>query len=198
MTALEEGVLLLCCRLGDPQSRPLTMAQFRELGTRVRANEGRAETFGQVTRQDLIRLGYSEEDAERIVTLLERQPQLERYLTQAEKLGICPITRVSDIYPRKISHHKGLSCPPALFALGDVSFLERPCVSVVGSRKLQPQNEAFATDAGRCAAEAGFVLAGRLEQILRRRKHVSLPEAAVLWCFRVYFQSKSLGKTSSI
>lgn len=158
MTAAEKGVLLLCCKLGDPDSRPLTMAQFRELGVRVRAEEDCADALGDVTQQELVSLGYNPEEAQRIVTLLDRQLQLEQYLGQAERLGIYPITRVSDAYPRKISYHKRLSCPPVLFAMGDVSLLERPCVGVVGSRRLYPENEAFAREAGRCAAREGLVL----------------------------------------
>ena len=158
MTAAEEGVLLLCCKLGDPQSRPLTMAQFRELGARVRADDGCADAFRQVTRQDLIHLGYSGDDAARIVLLLDRQLQLERYLAKAERCGICPVTRVSGVYPQKVSRHKGLSCPPTLFALGDLSLLKHSCVAVVGSRNLSSANEAFAREAGRCAAKEGLVL----------------------------------------
>ena len=30
MTGAERGFLLLCCHLGDPQRRPLTVAQFRK------------------------------------------------------------------------------------------------------------------------------------------------------------------------
>ena len=58
MTAAEEGVLLLCCRLGSEDVKPLTMAQFRDLGLRVRAAIPGGDPLAEMTPTDLRRLGY--------------------------------------------------------------------------------------------------------------------------------------------
>lgn len=158
MTAAEEGVLLLCCRLGDPDARPLTMAQFRELGLRVRACGQLEDPLAQLRQKDLTVLGYSAEQAQRIIHLLDREPLLRRYLAQAERLGIVPLTRLSPAYPRQVRLKKQLSCPPVLFARGDLSLLERPCVAAVGSRQLMPENEVFARCVGHAAAQEQLVL----------------------------------------
>lgn len=158
MTPAEEGVLLLCCQLGDSRCRPLTMAQFRELGLRARAYGLDGDPMSELTRRDLTRIGYSAEEAERLLALLERQELLEAYLRRGEQRGIIPVTRVSAAYPPRISVRKRMSSPPVLFAMGDLSLLEQPAVAVVGSRRLRPENKRFASKAGQCAAQEGFVL----------------------------------------
>ena len=158
MTAMEEGVLLLCCKLGDPQCKPLTMAQFRQLGLKVRAVCQLGDAMSDLSHRDLTRLGYAPEEAMRIMQLLGRREALEAYLRRAEQLGITAVTRVSAAYPVRISHHRKLSSPPVLFAMGDLSLLGRPAVAVVGSRSLLPENEAYAAHVGRIAAQEELVL----------------------------------------
>ena len=158
MTAAEEGVLLLCTRLGSDAAKPLTMAQFRELGLRVRAAMPAGDPIRDLTVRDLLELGYSPEDARHIVGLLDRQTPLTAYLAAGERLGIVPVTRVSPAYPLRISKKRQFSAPPVLFARGDLSLLEQPSVAVVGSRQLRPENVDFAKQAGRIAAKEGLVL----------------------------------------
>ena len=158
MTAAEEGVLLLCCRLGDEQAKPLTMARFRDLGLRVRAIMSGGDPLAELAISDLLRLGYSESDAAHIAGLLDRQELLSRYLAAGERRDITPIARVSPYYPLRVSRQKQLSSPPVMFATGDLRLLEQPSVAVVGSRNLLPDNEAFARSAGQKAAEEGLVL----------------------------------------
>lgn len=158
MTAVEEGVLLLCSRLGDPAAHPLTTPRFRELGRRVRMSARESDPLREVNRQDLLRLGYDEEQAARIVGLLDRSEQLLTYLSHGEQQKIFPLTRVSADYPAKIKGLMGEACPPVLFYRGDLSLLRQPSVAVVGSRKLNPENEDFAKAAGRLAAREGLVL----------------------------------------
>ena len=158
MTAAEEGVLLLCCKLGDEQAKPLTMARFRDLGLRVRAAMGGSDPLSELTSSDLQQLGFSKSDSAQIVDLLNRQALLSQYLAAGERRSIVPITRVSPAYPLRVSRHRQLSSPPALFAMGDLSLLTLPSVAVIGSRRLLPENEVFARAAGQRAAEEEFVL----------------------------------------
>lgn len=158
MTALEEGVLLLCCSLGEKDAHPMTMPQFRELGLRVRASQMTGDPLRELKLQDLLSLGYDETQGQRILTLLGRQEALERYLRGAEGKNCVPLTRLSTDYPARIVRYLRFSCPPVLFARGDVRLLARPCVGLVGSRDLRPANEQFARQVGRWAAEQKFVL----------------------------------------
>ncbi len=158
MTGAEEGVLLLCCPLGTQEPRPLTMAQFRTLGQRVRASQMGGDPLSNIAVHDLQQLGYPEEEAARIVALLNREEVLHSYLSAGETKGIYPITRISPAYPPKITGKKQLSATPVLFAHGDAALLTQPSISLVGSRQLQPKNEYFAQTIGELAARDGLVL----------------------------------------
>ena len=158
MTAAEEGVLLLCCRLGDPNCKPLTLPQFRELGHRVRAGLSGEDPLRQLRSSDLTALGYEENRADEILRLLDRDDQLLDYLHRAEDLNIHPVTRLSPDYPEAIGRALGFSAPPVLFCRGDLSLLSRPSVAVVGSRHLFPENEFFARAVGQHLARTGLTL----------------------------------------
>ena len=157
MNILEEGVLLLCCRLGEP-IKPLTLTQFKDLGVRVRTCGIEPDRLAFLHASDLRQLGYEEQMAEHILHLLSRRKALEAYLARAERLGIYALTRVSQGYPGRITQKLSASRPPALFAMGDSSLLDRPAIAVVGSRDLRPENRAFAETVGQLIAREGFVL----------------------------------------
>ena len=89
MTGAERGFLLLCCHLGDPQRRPLTVAQFRALARRVRASE-KAPEDRELELADLMQLGYGSAEARRILDLLDGEALLARYLRKAENTAVCP------------------------------------------------------------------------------------------------------------
>ena len=123
MNAAEEGVLLLCCGLGSGEARPLTMAQFRTLGHRVRSSQLDGDLLSQVTTHDLVLLGYDGEEADRIVGLLSREDRLHAYLAEAEEHGIYPITRISPAYPVRVSQKKQLSPQAKSTGVEDSCFL---------------------------------------------------------------------------
>ena len=159
LTAAETGLLLLCCALPEAEDRPLTMAQFQELAKRARAlGPGGENPLRELTARDLERLGYSQEQCGRIVRLLSRETQLERYLRAAERNGIVPITRLSPRYPARLRQTLGQRCPAVLFAKGDETPLASRCISVVGSRELTEGGRAFAEAAGRLIARSGYAL----------------------------------------
>ena len=157
MKNIERGFLLLTSHLGDPQSKPLTVAQFRTLSSRVRAAE-RTDEKRELTAEDLQALGYGAEEARHILTLLSRQEQLDYYVNQADKLDCYAITRAGTLYPAVLRERLGADCPGCLWAKGDSSLLSRPMVALVGSRDLNEDNRSFAEEAGRQAARQGYVL----------------------------------------
>ena len=157
MTPREEGFLLLASQLGDPQRRPLTTAQLRELAKRARGMERPTEQR-ELTRKDLRDLGCGGELAARILTLLEQRELLTHYLRRGKRAGCVPLARISEAYPATVLNRLGLEAPGCLWAKGDLSLLEKPAVALVGSRELCPENEAFAREVGRQAARQGFVL----------------------------------------
>lgn len=157
MTGAERGFLLLTGTLGNPDRKPLTVAQLRTLATRIRGLP-KPEEERELTAADLTELGFSAEGARRVVDLLEDRELLEVYLRRGSRAGCVPITRVTEEYPRALRRKLGPDSPGCLWARGDVSLLDTPMISLVGSRDLEYKNRAFARQVGEQAAEQGFTL----------------------------------------
>ncbi len=158
MTSREKGFLLLTSHLGDPCRKPLTVAQLRNLASRARDLDI-TDPNRNMTPTDLVKLGYAPEMAERILTLLDDKELLEYYLHRGARQNCQVLTRVSEGYPMQVRTKLGLDSPGCLWTKGDVSLLERPCVSAVGSRDLRDANREFAYEVGIQAAKQGYVLA---------------------------------------
>lgn len=157
MTGPERGFLLLTGQLGNPERKPLTVAQLRLLTTRAEIMH-RPEQERDLTAADLAALGYGREMAERIVALLSEEELLERYLRRGRKGDCAPLTRVTEGYPAVVRRRLGLDAPGCLWYKGDPSLLNRPKISLVGSRLLNDANLAFAREAGYQAARQGYTL----------------------------------------
>lgn len=157
MNAKERGFLLLTSQLGDPERKPLTVAQFRTLASRVTQMEW-PKSSRELTEEDLVVLGYDRAMAYRIVGLLASDLALERYLTRGQLRDCFPISRVSGEYPLAVRKRLGLDAPGCLWAKGDTALLHRQTVSLVGSRELAESNRLFAECVGREVAKQGFTL----------------------------------------
>ena len=157
MTARERGFLLLTSYLGDPQRRPLTIAQFRTLADRA-ARMDRPLEDRDICPEDLVKLGYDRPMAERIVGLLEGNAALQRYVRRGKEQDCIPITRVSELYPYAVRKRLGLDAPGCLWAKGDLDILSTQMISLVGSRELLPNNRVFAETVGCEAARQGITL----------------------------------------
>lgn len=157
MRNTERGFLLLSSSLGDPHRRPLSTAQMRTLADRAWQLDT-ADAQRDLTAEDLMTLGYSRPMAERIVHLLSQEAELDHYLTRGKRAGCVPLTRVSEGYPLELRRRLGLDSPGVLWAKGDLELLRCPRIALVGSRDLNPENRAFAQEAGRQAALQGYCL----------------------------------------
>ena len=96
--------------------------------------------------------------AARILQLLTEEDLLHHYLSRGKRLGCVPVTRITEAYPPLLRQRLGLDSPGTLWAKGDLSLLNSPAVSLVGSRELNRENHAFAVAVGRQAAEQGMTL----------------------------------------
>ena len=157
MRGAEQGFLLLTCPLGDPERGALTTAQFRTLSKRAAQMEMPLEDR-DLTREDIMSLGYGEGFADRVVRLLSQEDLLEHYLNRCHRAGCRGISRLHEAYPPRLRTGLGLDSPGSLWAKGDLSLLKMPMVSLVGSRDLREENADFARQVGIRAAEQGYVL----------------------------------------
>ena len=157
MTPREQGFLLLTSQLGAPERKPMTVAQFRTLTHRARTMEKPVQDR-DMRPGDLVAIGYSEDQAQRILQLLSERELLEYYLGKARRAGCAALTRVSTEYPARVRKALGQDSPGCLWAKGDIALLDTPCVALVGSRELRPENREFARELGRQAARQGYTL----------------------------------------
>ena len=157
MKAVERGFLLLTSHLGDPDRRVLSPAQLRRLASRVSDME-HPEEDRELSVKDLVALGYDREMAGRIASLLAQEDVLDHYLKRGAQADGVPVTRVSDGYPLLLRHRLRLDAPGCLWVKGDVSLLQTPAVSLVGSRELREENRSFAREVGYQAAVQGLTL----------------------------------------
>ena len=158
MTGPERGFLLLTSHLGLPGRTPLTTAQMRKLGQTVRSSPFLEREQRDLTAWDLMKIGYSQEEAVRIERLLSEEEKLDRYLALGERWGCRPLTWVTPGYPRELLERLKLESPGVLWYKGDLSALQMPMIALVGSRDLYTENRNFAVAVGKFAAELGCVL----------------------------------------
>ncbi len=157
MTAREAGFLLLTSHLGNPERRVLTTAQLRTLAQRMKNAPAPLENR-ELEAWDLVKLGYNEEIAHRIVALLGEEELLQYYLARGQRAGCVPLTWVSAGYPERLRRALGLEAPGCIWAKGDLKLLDGPKISLVGSRNLREPNGEFAAEVGRQASLQGYTL----------------------------------------
>lgn len=155
MNTSEAGFLMLTSHLGDPERRPLSIAQFRLLSARA-ADMKQGSTQKDLETSDLTAMGYSVEMASRILALLDSEAQLKAYLRHAG--GCVPLTRVNPEYPSALRRKLYRDAPGCLWLKGNPELLQMKAVAAVGSRELLPANRRFAEEVGRQAAAQGYVL----------------------------------------
>lgn len=158
MNPREKGFLLLSSRLGDPDRRPLSAYQLHMLAERVRESPARESGDRRMEFSDLMEMGLDRSWASRILILMEDEALLRHYVNSGLGCDCVPITRVTERYPLILRQRLGLDSPGCLWAKGDLTLLDCPGVSLVGSRDLRSENRAFAQRAGAEAAAQGLVL----------------------------------------
>ena len=158
MNVREWGVALLCTAIPGDELTPLTLAQLRVLGQRVRAMGRPEHPLAELRPDDLLKMGYELPESERVCALLDRENRLGAYLDRARELGIYPLTRLSPEYPERIRKLLGMNAPAILYCAGNAALFSRRAVSVVGSRELHEPGAMFSAAIGALAAGEDRVL----------------------------------------
>lgn len=150
-TEAEKCMLLLL--LPMMETRAIRPGEFARMERMLKAlGSGKNDLGGDVTERELMRLGLSAETAREMHYRLEQAPVLEQMLKNLDKMGVIPITRISPEYPQKLRRTLGTGAPLVLYCAGNPELFGKPCVSLVGSRKMRPAGAAFARRLGASAA----------------------------------------------
>jgi len=148
-------MLLLFAPLGE--DKPLGLRNYRSLLRMLEALGG-ADPDGELTEEELARLGMAREEAGLILRRLSREDLLERYLDTLARLGITAVTRISPEYPARLRETLGDGAPMLLCCTGDLSLFGTECVALEGSRKLREPGQKFSAALGQAAAQQGLTL----------------------------------------
>ena len=155
MTGAEMGILMLTCPLGE-DVQPLEYHQFHFLRQQLASAQPTEDR--DLGEADLRAMGLSRDFSAQIIRLLDRQRQLEFYLSAAARRGITPLTRLDGVFPRKLEEKLRTACPPALFCKGNPDLLSLPAIAAVGSRRIDEPNQRFAWHVGELAAKEGYAV----------------------------------------
>ena len=97
-------------------------------------------------------------DPSRIERLLNRRSALEAALRRWESNRIWVICRADRSYPKRLKDRLRRECPPLLFGSGEIDFLSRGGLAIIGSDATNADLINFAQETGRLVADGGCVL----------------------------------------
>jgi predicted Rossmann fold nucleotide-binding protein DprA/Smf involved in DNA uptake len=156
-------ILLLASRLAirkDSDLTPLSLREWNILEKKLTASglESPAGLLGLGVNDIQQHLEISDDEAIRIVELLDRIELLELSLAYYADKGIQVITRNEEIYPQRYRERLKDSAPLVLFFAGEPALMGQPGIAVVGSRHLDPIGQACAEFVGNTCGLSGLVL----------------------------------------
>lgn len=94
----------------------------------------------------------------RVEQLLERGHALALALEKWNRAGLWVLTRSDADYPKALKHHLRNTAPPVLFGCGNPRLLNKRGISVVGARKADDADLAYASSLGERIAMAGMTV----------------------------------------
>ena len=153
-TEAEQCMLLLAALPGE--RRPVRESLYRRIARGASAL-GPDGPEGELTLEELIRLGCDREEAENILWRLEQREALNLYLNNLREKGIFLTTRISPDYPQRLRRTLGEGSPLVLYCAGNGELFGKECISLVGSRKLGEKGERFCRKAGAILTREGYV-----------------------------------------
>jgi predicted Rossmann fold nucleotide-binding protein DprA/Smf involved in DNA uptake len=154
--------LLLCGHFSPKEAAPLLdLREFSRLaewmdGSGVGLARLLGDAPGEAIDWSEVRL-----DRDRVLSLLERGAGLALSVEKWTSAGLWILSRTDDSYPSRLRSHLGRSAPALLFGVGDPAALDRGGLSIVGSRDIDAEGEAFTSGVARqCARENITVVSG--------------------------------------
>ena len=122
-----EAITLLCSRLCMADGiKPLEPKEWSELAECLMAKKIQPGYLLDCGLTDVMReLSYTEEEAARLMRLIDRSGSMRFELAKYEDAGIQVVTRADTAYPKQLKHKLGNTCPPLFYYAGDLNLLMR-------------------------------------------------------------------------
>lgn len=155
-----EAITLLCSRLCMADGiKPLEPKEWSELAECLMAKKIQPGYLLDCGLTDVMReLSYTEEEAARLMRLIDRSGSMRFELAKYEDAGIQVVTRADAAYPKQLKHKLGNTCPPLFYYAGDLNLLKNPSVGYVGSREIAPEDLAFTKQTVAKTAGRGYAV----------------------------------------
>ena len=154
-----EAVMLLTVSFGKADAdatRPLTPTEWGAFASWLKDN---ALAPDDLLKPDLSRLlerwEHPKVTPERVQALLNRGAALGFALEKWERAGLWLLTRSDPDYPKRLKQRLGRTTPAILFGSGNADLLNGDSVAVVGGRRADDADIAFAERLGRHVAGCG-------------------------------------------
>lgn len=132
------AVMLLCCRMSatrqelfDPLSPQEYHALEQTLSKKLKTTPG--WMFGRDIVELTQELGVTEQEAHRLVVLMERMVSLSYELDNYDRCGIELVTCVDRRYPVSLKRRLGAYAPPVIYACGNMNLFREPVLAFAGS-----------------------------------------------------------------
>lgn len=132
------AVMLLCCRMSatrqelfDPLSPPEYHALEQTLARKLKTTPG--WMFGRDIGELMQELGVTEQEAHRLVVLMERMVSLSYELDNYDQHGIEIVTCVDKRYPLTLKRRLGVYAPPVIYICGNMNLFREPTLAFAGS-----------------------------------------------------------------
>jgi predicted Rossmann fold nucleotide-binding protein DprA/Smf involved in DNA uptake len=139
------------------ETNPFTLSEWNKLARQIQDSPlKRPAGLQGWTASDLAReLAIRPGDAERIAGLLDRSGRLALELEGLFSRGMWAVSRMDEVYPKKLRDTLRHQAPTVLFGAGDIRLMSRGAIAVIGSRNIDEAGTSFAAEVGRRAAAAG-------------------------------------------
>jgi predicted Rossmann fold nucleotide-binding protein DprA/Smf involved in DNA uptake len=151
----EHCLLLLCAVPGTEP--PIRERLYRKVFRAIQAlRPDCPDATADLTQDTLMQLGCTAQEAGAILARLAQPEALKLYLHNLEAQSIQIVTRLSPDYPQRLRERMGDRAPLLLYCGGNTDLFAAPCISLVGSRQLEPNGKRFSALAGSMIAEQGY------------------------------------------
>ena len=155
-----QAVMLLTARFGKSDTsgaKPLTTKEWARFAVWLKDHDLEPSALLQGDPKNVLSEWVDRSiSLPRLDSLLERGGALALSLEKWQRAGLWVITRSDPDYPRPLKSRLRIECPPVLFGCGNKKLLDRGGIAVVGSRKADHEELAFAESIGTAAAEQGY------------------------------------------
>src|SRR6266542_2765516 len=162
-------LLALCSAFGLPDNAeaegltPFKLAEWNQLSRKIAASSLKQPAALQGQNADALarELAVAPNEGLRIARLLDRAGRLAPELENLFSRGMWVVTRLDERYPAKLRDTLKHQAPTVLFGAGEIHFLSRAGIAVIGSRNIDEAGRTFAQEIGRkCAASKMPVVSG--------------------------------------